>query len=282
MPFFYSPHAIVAKAKDSPVKGAPNCVVNPLEPGTPVPVVWHGALLPNVERGANGLEEGITARGVGVIRGNDGFVVRATDGGLRPPTPSSVAPSGIPTRPTDGTEPIPVGDEAVDAAGPAKELLPNVGQVPDAVPVMLMPPPSNGKVELDVPMPDVVPMLELTAPKDACGIEPPMPEHVVMLPVVAPIGDAPIGLTPGDASSVAPRGMPAGATREPGPMPSGDVMPSGEGPGVMPIPPICADAEPQPHRTAVIATINKRVIAGFSISLWTLCALLSDFPHNKI
>jgi hypothetical protein len=90
-----------------------------------VPVVWHVAVLPNVERGTDGLEGGITARGVGVIRGNNGFVV----GGLRPPTPSSVAPSGIPTRPTDGTEPIPVGEEA-NAAGPAKEeLLPSVGQV---------------------------------------------------------------------------------------------------------------------------------------------------------
>jgi hypothetical protein len=45
-----------------------------------------------------------------------------------------------------------VGDEA-DAAGPAKELLPIVGQVPDAVPVV--PPPSKVEVELGVPAVDV-------------------------------------------------------------------------------------------------------------------------------
>jgi hypothetical protein len=105
-------------------------------------------VLPNVERGADGLEGGITTRGVTVIKGANGLEVRATDGGLRPPLPSSVAPSGIPVRPTDDTEP----DEA-DAVGPAKELLPIEAQVPDAVPVM--PPPSNSDVGVDVPAVDV-------------------------------------------------------------------------------------------------------------------------------
>jgi hypothetical protein len=85
-----------------------------------------------------------------------------------------------------------------------------------------------------------------------------------MLPVVSPSGDVPDvnGLTPGDASPVAPRGIPVGATGEPGPMPSGDVMPSGEGPGEMLIPPTCAKAEPQPRRTAAMVAIIKRVIVG--------------------
>jgi hypothetical protein len=87
-------------------------------------------------------------------------------GGLMPPTPSSVEPSGIPIRPTVDVDPIPVGDEA-DAAGPAKELAAAPAQVPDAVPAVL--PPSNSKVELDgpaldVPVPDVVPVLELATP----------------------------------------------------------------------------------------------------------------------
>jgi hypothetical protein len=129
-----------------------------------VPVVWHGVVLPDVEKGVDGL--GITTRGVNVIRGANGLGVRATDGGLRPPLPSSVAPSGIPTRPTDDTEPIPPLDEA-DAAGPAKELLPIEPQAPDAVPVM--PPPSNTDVSadipaVDVPVPDVVPLVELAMP----------------------------------------------------------------------------------------------------------------------
>jgi len=79
-----------------------------------------------------------------------------------------VEPSGIPIRPTVELDPIPVGDDA-DAAGPAKELPAAPAHVPDAVPAVL--PPSNSKVELevpalDVPMPDVptpvvAPMLEL-------------------------------------------------------------------------------------------------------------------------
>jgi hypothetical protein len=160
-----------------------------------------------------------------------------------------------------------VGEEA-EAAGPAKELVLVVTQVPDAVP--RVPPPSKTEFEpdvpaLDVPVPedvpvielsvtDVVPVVEVVVPKDACGIEPPMPEHSVL--AVSPIGDVPdvVGLTPGDASSVAPRGMPVGATAAPGPRPSGDVMPSG-GPGE-----ICAKAEPHPKRTAAVVVIAKRVI----------------------
>jgi len=59
-----------------------------------------------------------------------------------------------------------VGDEA-DAAGPAKELLPIAAQAPDAVPAV--PPPSNTEVEpdvpaVDIPVPDVVPLVELAIP----------------------------------------------------------------------------------------------------------------------
>jgi hypothetical protein len=206
-------------------------------------------VLPNVETGA------------------DGLGVRITGGGLRPPAPSSVEPSGIPSRLTDDADPIPVGDEA-DAAGPAKELLPIAAQLPDAVPAM--PPPSKTEVEpdipaVDVPVPEDVPVIELPPiPKDVCGIEPPMPEQMELLPVVGPTGEVPdvIGLTPGDASSVAPRGMPAGAPGEPGPMPRGEVMPSGEGPGEMLIPPTCAKAAPQPKKTAAVVAIIKRVIVG--------------------
>ena len=202
-------------------------------------------MLPDVETGADGL--GLTTVG----------------GGLRPPAPSSVEPGGIPSRLTDDADPIPVGDEA-DAAGPAKELLPIAAQVPDAAPAM--PPPSKPDIPaVDVAVPEDVPVTELPPrPKDVCGIEPPMPEHIVTLPVVGPIGDAPdvIGLTPGDASGVAPGGMPPSAPRVPGPMPRGEVMPSGEGPGEMFIPPTCAKAEPQPRRTAAVVAIIKRVIVG--------------------
>jgi hypothetical protein len=138
---------------------------------------------------------------------------------------------------------MPVGDEA-EPAGPAKELL--SGQAPDAVPAM--PPPSNAVVDVEVPaveipVPNDVPAVALpvpdipddipglTRPNEDSGIEPPMPRHPGLVTVVETTGDAPEvnGLTPGDKSAVAPRGTPAGGTGEAGPMPSGDVTPSGEG-----------------------------------------------------
>jgi hypothetical protein len=204
----------------------------------PVPVVRHGAVLPNVERGVVGL--GVTTRGVNVIRGARGFGVRATDGGLRPPTPISVEPKGMPRRLTDDVDPIPVEGVADPADGaPAVPA-----QVPEALPEV--PPPSNIVVEPTVPAVDIpvlkeVPDIEVPMPGDACGSEPPAPEQVAMPPIASPSGDAPdvSGLTPDDVSSVAPIGILVGATGEPGPTPSGDVIPSA-GPGKMPIPPTCA------------------------------------------
>jgi hypothetical protein len=78
-----------------------------------------------------------------------------------------------------------------------------------------------------------------------------MLEHVVMLPGAAPNGDVPdvIGLTPGVESSVAPMGIPVRGTAGAGPIPSGDVIPSGDPDG--PIAPICADAEPLASKAAV-------------------------------
>jgi hypothetical protein len=177
---------------------------------------------------------------------------------------------------------MPVGDDD-DAAGWASDMLPATEQVPETVP--LSPPPSKVDVEADVPaldipdpvevpdialpmevpvvelpMPVAIPVLEVPSPKDACGIEPPMPEHALALPVVSAIGEAPTtsGLTPGVAIAVAPRGIPAGATGEPGPIPSGDVMPTA---GVG-LPPICARPGSLPKIVAAIAIITARFIPG--------------------
>jgi hypothetical protein len=56
--------------------------------------------------------------------------------------------------------------------------------------------------------------------------------------------------------------------------PGTKIMPSGDGPGMMPIPPTRAKAEPPPKRTAsaTIKTIKKRVIAGFSSSCFEFVA----------
>jgi hypothetical protein len=204
--------------------------------------------------------------------------------GLTPPPPSSVDPSGIPTRPPDAdTDPVPVGEEA-DAAGFAKELALLVGQVPDAALALL--PPSN-TVELDVaaldapvpkdPVPkDVpdVPMLELATPKEACGMTPPlMPPHVALKLGVGP-SDAPEvrGLTPNCPGTTVATGGAAS-------MPSGDVMPSGDGPGD--VPPICAEAEALPMRTMAIVAANRRIIAGRSLACGRKPAKSRSHPSSR-
>jgi len=188
-----------------------------------------------------------------VETGAVGLTVKTSGGGLSPPTPNSVEPSGTPTRATGDPNPIPVGDEA-DEAGPAVEPPATPMQVPDALPIV--PPPSKradepGAPVVDMALLDEVPGIEPPMPDDTCGSEPPMLEHVVMLPGAAPNGDVPdvIGLTPGVESSVAPIGIPVRGTAGAGPMPSGDVIPSGDPDG--PIPPICADAEPLASKTPV-------------------------------
>ena len=128
---------------------------------------------------------------------------------------------------------MPVGEEA-DAAGCAK-----LGGVsPQFVEVgPLAIPPSNSAIEAEAPE---VPVTALPGPEQA--------EFV---------GEPVIGLKPGEASSVAPRGMPGDATGAAGPRPSGEVAPSGEGVGA-PIP--CARAVPQTAAIGMTDTMSARII----------------------
>jgi hypothetical protein len=66
------------------------------------------------------------------------------------------------------------------------------------------------------------------------------------------------GLTPGDAISVEPRGIPVGPTAEPVPVPNGDVAPM-EGVGLA-IPLTCAMAALQTTSAGKIAAINDNLI----------------------
>jgi hypothetical protein len=176
--------------------------------------------------GADGVRIGAGAGlTVKVVTGADGSIAGTTGGGLRPAAPSSVEPNGIPVRPPDDAAPAPVGDEA-DAAGVAWEVPPLVGQPPDVAP-----PPSKVDIEPDMPVLE----LELAVPHGITSVD--------NTPDV-------VGLTPGDASSVAPSGTPVGATAEPGPMPSGDVIPSGD-------PPTWATAEPQATSAAAVAATKR-------------------------
>jgi hypothetical protein len=208
-----------------PAKGAPNVVGTPAIVGIPVWVVAHVAVLGAAD--TDGVEGGVMPLrgGSKLVTGAERFGFRATDGGLRPPPPSSVEPSGIPAGPTVDPGPMDEakgGDAVADAA-----------QAPGAV--ALMPPPSKS-VLLDSPL------IELAVPADVPVVKPPMPADVPVtgLPMAADAGadEAPahvaptkgaapevVGLTPGVASSVAPRGIPVCPTGALG-MPSGDVMPS--------------------------------------------------------
>src|SRR5262249_40501209 len=181
---------VASMLRAKPVKGAPNVVGTPAIVGIPLWVVAHVAVLGDVARGADGLESGLVPRGGSeLVTGADGFGLSATDGGLMPPLPSSVEPSGIPAGPTDEPGPIDeaAGADAADAPGPFAAI----------------PPPSKS-AGLDSPG------SELAMPADAPVIGPPTPANAGAdeAPAhVAPItGDAPdvIGLTPGVASSVAP------------------------------------------------------------------------------
>jgi len=246
---------VASMLRAKPAKGAPNVVGTPSIVGIPLWVVAHVAVLGDVERGADGLESGLVPRRVSeLVTGADGFGLSATDGGLTPPLPSSVEPSGIPAGPTDEPGPI---DEASGGDAVA-------AQTPGAL--AAIPPPSKSagpdSPGIELAMPADAPVIGLPMPADAPVIGPPTPADAGAdeAPAhVAPItGDAPdvIGLTPGVASSVAPMGIPVCPTGAFG-MPSGDVIPSaGSGATFMRA---CARAEPQPKRTAAVA-IAKRVI----------------------
>ena len=134
------------------------------------------------------------------------------------------SPLGIPTIPMDDPGPIDeaIGGDAVADAAQAPDALaaippPSKGAAPD-VPVTEPPVPADAPVT-GLPMLGGVPVIELPMAANGGADE----THV------APsIGEAPdvVGLTPGVASSVAPRGTPVCPTGAFG-MPSGDVRPSG-------------------------------------------------------
>jgi hypothetical protein len=173
--------------------------------------------------------------------------IGATSIGLTPPLPTSKEPKGIPVRaPPPGV----VGDVAAMDGALLLEVVP-------LVPDIAVPPDIDVPFPIPKPPPSYV-VLAPTIPDAGLPIaEPVMPKPVNPVAPVVALGS---GLTPGDVSSVAPKGTPVGETVEPGPMPSGDVAPMlGVG---LPIPPTWAKAEPQLSSSADAATIAKRVIMG--------------------
>src|SRR5262249_422227 len=158
---------VASMLRAKPAKGAPNVVGTPAIVGTPLWVVAHVAVLGDVARGDGALESGLVARGGSeLVTGADGFGLSATDGGLMPPLPSSVEPSGIPAGPTD--EPGPIGEAAgADAAQAAGALA-------------AIPPPSKsaggGKPGIGVSIAAEAPRLRPSIPKQRGAPEGPPPD----------------------------------------------------------------------------------------------------------
>ena len=141
-----------------------------------------GGLMP-----PRGVSEFITGAAVGL---------RATDGGLRPPPPISVEPSGIPTRPTVEAGPI------VEAIG--GDAVADTAQAPGAL--AAIPPPSKSGA------PDI-PELAMAADAPVVGLPKAAEAGVGEAPAhVAPImGATPdvVGVTPGVARLGCTEGNPS-------------------------------------------------------------------------
>ncbi len=156
--------------------------------------------------------------------------------GLWPPAESTVAPRGMLSCPT-GAVVMAVGEEA-ESAGFAKLPIEVVSQVLEATPAfageaMLLPvkrldnPCAPAEFELIVES-GAISELSLAAPW------PGQADAVLVL------GPPSVGLRPGVGSSVAPSGMPVKPSGAIGPIPSGEVMPSGDGAEEYPGVTICA------------------------------------------
>jgi hypothetical protein len=196
---------------------------------------------------------------------------------LTPRLPISVDPNGSPVR---APPPNVVGDVDVGVEDAAMLLepephipdMPEVCSIPDVVDN-----PDVAEIADDVDSPDEVGIPDAAVagaavpiaipPPSKLAVDPnmddgavPMVEHVVLLPgmEIVPVASPGAGLTPGDAISVEPSGIPVGETDEPvDGMPSGEVAPR-VGVGLA-IPLTCATATLQTKSAAGIAAINDNL-----------------------
>jgi hypothetical protein len=158
-----------------------------------------------------------------------------------------------------------VAEIADDVESPGEVVIPDVAAVAGAAVPMAIPPPS--KLEVD--------------PNTDDG-EVPKVEHVVLLLGIAmvPVASPGAGLTPGDAISVEPNGMPVGETGEPVvAIPSGEVAPR-VGVGVA-IPLTCAIAALQTKSAARIAAVDDNV-TGKKALMELLCRSLPTISTLKV
>jgi hypothetical protein len=213
---------------------------------------------------------GIVGAGPIVATVGDTLTMGTAAAELTPRFPISVDPNGIPVR---AAPPGVVGDVGVDDEAMLLEPEPHIPDMPEVSSI-----PDVVGIPDDVDIPDVAIVPDVAAvavagvptpipPPSKLPMDPniddgavPMVEHVVLLLGIAivPVASPGAGLIPGDAISVAPRGMPVGETVEPAPIPSGEVAPM-VGVGVA-IPLTCAMATLQTSSVGKIAAISESLI----------------------
>jgi hypothetical protein len=204
-----------------------------------------------------------------------------------------------------------VGDVDVGVDDEATLLEPEP-HIPDNPVVSSIPEVVDIPDDIDVPdiavAPDVAAVAGVAAPTSVpppskLAVDPYIPdgevpnvEHVVPLPGIAivPVELAGSGLTPGDAISVEPSGIPVGETDEPDVIPSGEVAPI-VGVGAA-IPLICAMATLLTNSAGSTAAINeyligmlrlqtaspRRALTSISFAWISLGAKLSDIGQSLV
>jgi hypothetical protein len=192
---------------------------------------------------------------------------------LTPRLPISVDPIGIPVRapPPGVVGDVDVGvEEAAMLLEPEPHIpaMPEVVDIPDVAEI-----PDDVEVPGEVDIPGVAPVAGAAVPiaippPSKLAVDPnmddgavPMVEHVVLLPgmEIVPVASPGAGLTPGDAISVEPSGIPVGEIDEPvAVMPSGVVV-ARLGVGLA-IPLTCARAALQTKSAARIAALTDNLV----------------------
>ena len=245
-----------------------------------LPMVVVGAVPVIVEEAVDGVETagivGATVVGATVVPtlptvGNTPIVGTA-GAELTPRLPISVDPNGIPVRapPPGVVGDVDVGvDDETMLPEPEPHIpdIPEVSSIPEVVDI-----PDVADIPDEVDIPDVAAVAGAAVPiaippPSKLAVDPniddgevPKVEHVVPLLGIAmvPVTPVGIGLTPGEAISVAPIGIPVGETDEPVPKPSGEVAPI-VGVGAA-IPLTCAMAPLQTKSAGRTAAISENLI----------------------
>jgi hypothetical protein len=240
------------------------------------PVVGHGKVFVVVVETVGGeVRVGIVGTGPTVTTVGDTLIIGTAAAELTPRLPISIDPNGIPVR---APPPAVVGDVEVGVEEEAMLLEPEP-HIPDIPEVSSMPD------EVDIPDVAVVAGAAVptaTPPPSKLAVDPNIPdgevpkvEHVVPLLgiEIVPVTPVGAGLTPGDAISVEPRGMPVWETVEPIPMPSGEVAPI-VGVGVA-NPLTCAMATLQAKSAGKIAATKETLVGSLRFATILLGAWLS-------